>query len=106
MCTIYADPSAPNFRKWLRSIGAGAYISSFFKKGYDLGFVATQGLKEADLDCVGIPREQMGVRRKLETLHNIQDYYIEEGEEEEEEDDDDDDDDDDDSDSSDDEESD
>lgn len=59
-------------------MGAGAYISSFFKAGYDLGFVAKQGLTDADLDCIGIPKEQRGVRRKLEALHNIKDYFNDE----------------------------
>mmetsp|Transcript_24018 Transcript_24018/g.44595 ORF Transcript_24018/g.44595 Transcript_24018/m.44595 type:complete len:264 (+) Transcript_24018:136-927(+) len=81
------DPSAPNFRKWLRSVGAGAYISSFFKAGYDLGFIAKHGLTEKDLDCIGIPAGQLGVRRKLETLHNISNFHVEEEEEEDEEDD-------------------
>jgi hypothetical protein len=91
---IHTDPSAPNFRKWLRSVGAGAYISSFFKAGYDLGFIAKQGLTSTDLDCIGIPKEQLGVRRKLESLHKIGDYHKEEEDSDEDKDDDDDDDDD------------
>ena len=92
---IHTDPSAPNFRKWLRSVGAGAYISSFFKAGYDLGFIAKQGLTSTDLDCIGIPKEQLGVRRKLESLHKIGDYHNEEEDSDEDDDDDDDDSDDD-----------
>lgn len=102
-CVVSIDPSAPSFRKWLRSVGAGAYISSFFKAGYDLGFIAKQGLTEADMDCIGIPKEQLGVRRKLESLHNIKEYFKDEEESDEDEDDedvDDSDDDDDDGDSS------
>ena len=93
-CCMYAfiDPSAPSFRRWLRSVGAGAYISSFFKAGYDLGFIAKQGLTAADLDCIGIPKEQLGVHRKLESLHNIKEYFNEEEEGDDDADDDEDDD--------------
>ncbi|CAE7341779.1 ANK3 [Symbiodinium microadriaticum] len=70
--SITEDPAAPQFREWLRSLGAGAYISSFFKAGYDLAFVAAHGLSDEDCDCVGIPTSQMGLRRKLKTLHKIE----------------------------------
>ena len=72
----------------MRSIGAGAYISSFFKAGYDLGFIAKHGLTSADLDCIGIPKEHLGVRRKLETLHNIGEFAGDNGTESDDEDDD------------------
>lgn len=68
------DPAAPQFREWLRSLGAGAYVSAFFKAGYDLTFVASHGLSDEDCDCVGIPTSQMGLRRKLKALHKIEQF--------------------------------
>lgn len=80
------DPSAPSFRKWLQFCGAGAYISSFFEAGYDLGFIAKHGLTEVDLDCIGIPRKMRGVWRKLEGLHKIEEFIDKEEAESEAED--------------------
>ena len=51
--------------------------------GYDLKFIATEGLTEEDLDCCGIPIEKLGLRRKLVKLHKLDEFY--EGEDDEEE---------------------
>ena len=50
-------------------------------------FIARTGLVDADLDCVGIPMNKLGIRKKILALHNLKNFYqIEEaGEEEEEE---------------------
>lgn len=88
------DPTLPQFREWLRHLGAGEYISKFISAGYDLPFIARSGLEDVDLDCVGIPMNKLGIRKKMLALHNINNYYEiakevkveeEDGEEEEEE---------------------
>ena len=77
----------PKFRDWLNYLGGGEYLSQFLVAGYDLPFIAKQGLTEADLDCVGIPTSKMGLRRKVMSLHGLAKYYQgdEDDEEEEEE---------------------
>lgn len=83
------DPTLPQFRNWLCSLGAGEYLPKFVDAGYDLKFIATQGLTDQDLDCIGIPMSKLGIRRKIITLHKLSEFYTaddeEEGEEEEEE---------------------
>ncbi len=81
------DPALPKFRQWLNSLGAGEYLLKFVNAGYDLPFIAKHGLEDKDLDCVGIPSNKMGLRRKIMSLHELSKFY-----EEDEEDDDDDDD--------------
>lgn len=78
------DPTLPKFRNWLCSLGAGEYLPKFLGAGYDLKFIAKQGLTDVDLDCVGIPMSKLGIRRKIMALHNLSSYY-EEGDEDEEE---------------------
>jgi hypothetical protein len=58
----------------LRAIGAGAYLNSFLQSGYDLTFIAQHGLSDEDLDSVGVPSTQMGLRRKLKLLHRINEF--------------------------------
>ncbi len=79
------DPALPKFRQWLNSLGAGEYLLKFVNAGYDLPFIAKHGLEDKDLDCVGIPSNKMGLRRKIMSLHELSKFY-----EEDEEDDDDD----------------
>eukprot|EP00636_Phaeomonas_parva_P003782 CAMPEP_0118851526 /NCGR_PEP_ID=MMETSP1163-20130328/944_1 /TAXON_ID=124430 /ORGANISM="Phaeomonas parva, Strain CCMP2877" /LENGTH=283 /DNA_ID=CAMNT_0006783883 /DNA_START=32 /DNA_END=883 /DNA_ORIENTATION=- len=83
------------FRRWLDEIGAGAFFHRFLEAGYDIRFVAEQGLDDADLDCVGVPESRRGVRRKLIVKHQLEDFLdgVGEGDDEDEGDDDDDDDD-------------
>lgn len=66
-------------------MGAGEYLSHFLDAGYDLPFIAAQGLQDADLECIGIPKTKMGLRRKLMSLYDLGKYYTKEEEEEEEE---------------------
>ena len=68
------DPSFPKFREWLCSLGAGAYVNSFLHCGYDLQFIAQHGLQDDDLNAIGIPLTQMGIRRKLKLLHRISEF--------------------------------
>lgn len=76
----------PKFREWLRTIGAGIYLNSFLQSGYDLAFIAQHGLTDEDLDSVGVPSTQMGLRRKLKLLHRINEFIsIDEPQEENEE---------------------
>lgn len=57
---------------WLRSLGCEEFLGRFLRAGYDdLSFMATHGITEADLDCVGVPREKLGLRKKLLAMHGI-----------------------------------
>ena len=89
------DPLLPQFREWLSALAASEYLSAFVEAGYDLSFIATEGLKEEDLDCCCIPPEKLGLRRKLVKLHRLDEFFTaEEGDEDDEEEDDEDDEDD------------
>lgn len=82
------DASESRLSEWLRVLGAEEYFSSFARAGYDLEFIAKEGLQDEDLDCVGIPHSKLGLRRKLLSRHKIEDFIEldeEEGEEEDEE---------------------
>lgn len=72
---LEADPTVPQFRSWLTHLGAGEYLKGFLEAGYDLRFVAQNGLTDADLDCVGIPAAKMGLRRKIAQLHALEQFY-------------------------------
>jgi hypothetical protein len=77
----------PKFRSWLNSLGGGEYTSKFVDAGYDLPFIVKHGVTDEDLNCVGIPLNKMGLRRKIMKLHDIEKFYIaDEAEEVEEED--------------------
>lgn len=71
---ILLDPYYPKFREWLSSLGAGSYINPFLQSGYDLQFIAQHGLQDDDLDAIGIPLTQMGIRKKLKLLHRISEF--------------------------------
>lgn len=73
------------FRQWLNSLGAGEYLLRFVNAGYDLPFIAKHGLEDKDLDCVGIPSNKMGLRRKIMNLHELSKFYEAEEDEEVEE---------------------
>ena len=92
------DPLVPKFREWLVSLGAGEFIFSFLQAGYDMKFISANGLSDKDLDCVGVPMTRLGLRRKLESLHEFANFYAaaDEGEDEDEDEDEEDDDEDDD----------
>ncbi len=97
--TLWADPTVPQFREWLNHLGAGEYLQKFIEAGYDLPFIAKQGIEDTDLDCIGIPKSKMGIRRKIVSLYNLDKYYTAEeddDDDEEEEDDEEDDEDEDD----------
>lgn len=57
----------------------------FIKAGYDLPFIAEKGLKKKDLDCVKIPEDKMGLRRKIMELYDLEKFYTPEEKEEDEE---------------------
>lgn len=81
--TSESDPTLPQFRSWLCSLGAGEYLAKFLEAGYDLPFILKSGLTDQDLDCVDIPMSKLGIRRKILCLHNLSDFYsTPEGEEE------------------------
>jgi hypothetical protein len=65
------------------------YLNSFLQSGYDLTFIAQHGLSDEDLDSIGVPSSQMGIRRKLKVLHRVHEFISvdkeEEGGEEDEE---------------------
>ena len=50
------------------------YFNSFLQSGYDLKFIAQHGLSDEDLDSVGVPSSQMGIRRKLKVLHRLDEF--------------------------------
>ncbi|CAM9248363.1 unnamed protein product [Pylaiella littoralis] len=57
---------------WLGALGCKEFLGRFLKAGYDdLPFMAAQGLTEADLDCVGVPRDKLGLRKKLLAMHDV-----------------------------------
>ena len=57
---------------WLRSLGCEEFLGRFLRAGYDdLSFMASHGITEADLDCVGVPRDKLGLRKKLLAMHGI-----------------------------------
>ena len=82
------DPLLPQFKDWLSSLSALEYLNSFIEAGYDLKFIASEGLTEEDLDCVQIPTDKLGLRRKLIKLYKLDEFYTPEEDEEEDEDDD------------------
>lgn len=51
------------------------FLTKFLDAGYDLSFIAKYGLREEDLNCVGIPTRKLGLRRKLMALHKLGDFY-------------------------------
>lgn len=57
---------------WLGALGCEEFLGRFLRAGYDdLPFMAAQGLTEADLDCVGVPRDKLGLRKKLLAMHDV-----------------------------------
>lgn len=57
---------------WLGALGCEEFLGRFLRAGYDdLPFMAAQGLTEADLDCVGVPRDKLGLRKKLLAMHSV-----------------------------------
>ncbi len=78
------DPNLPAFRAWLVALGALEHLPRFISAGYDLSFIAKHGLAAEDLDCIGIPKEKLGVRRKLMALHNLKEFFTGDEEEEDE----------------------
>lgn len=62
-------------RSWLESLGCEEYLGRLLRAGYDdLRFLAEQGLTEADLDCIGVPREKLGLRRKMLVMHGVEQF--------------------------------
>lgn len=60
---------------WLGTLGCEEYLGQFLRAGYDdLPFMASQKLTEADLDCVGIPAEKLGLRKKLLAMHGVEEF--------------------------------
>lgn len=57
---------------WLGALGCEEFLGRFLRAGYDdLQFMASEGLTEADLDCVGVPKEKLGLRKKLMAMHGV-----------------------------------
>lgn len=61
---------------WLAALGCDEFTARFLTAGYDdLAFLATQGgLTDADLDCIGVPREKLGLRKKLQVMHGVEEF--------------------------------
>lgn len=58
---------------WLGVLGCEEFLGRFLRAGYDdLQFMASQGLTEADLDCIGVPSEKLGLRKKLLAMHGVE----------------------------------
>ncbi|RYY71876.1 hypothetical protein EON63_21385 [archaeon] len=64
------------------TLGGSEYLQRFLDAGYDLPFIHTHGLSDVDLDCIGVPVNKMGLRRKMSKLHGLDRFYVpeEEGE--------------------------
>ena len=88
LCCFSVDPTLPQFKEWLAALSASEYLSAFVEAGYDLTFIADEGLTEEDLDCCGIPKEKRGLRRKLVMLHRLDEFYSPEEDDDDEDDDD------------------
>lgn len=71
---IESDPAFEQFKHWLESLGAGAYVNAFVSAGYDLPFIQKHGLNDADLDCVTVPATKLGLRKKLIALHQLENF--------------------------------
>lgn len=56
-------------------MGAAEYLPEFLHAGYDLAFIASAGVTDEDLDCIGLPRSKLGIRKKIIALHNLSEYY-------------------------------
>mmetsp|Transcript_38574 Transcript_38574/g.39262 ORF Transcript_38574/g.39262 Transcript_38574/m.39262 type:complete len:192 (-) Transcript_38574:130-705(-) len=69
------DPNLPKFSAWLHHLNAAEYLPFFLEAGYDLRFIAKEGIGEEDLNCVQIPLQKMGLRRKLLKLTDLQKFY-------------------------------
>lgn len=82
---IPLDPTVPKFKEWLNHIGGGEYLRGFLDAGYDLPFVAKNGLNDDDLDCVDVPKSKMGLRKKLIALHALDKFYTKEADSDEDE---------------------
>ncbi|CAM9834734.1 unnamed protein product, partial [Laminaria digitata] len=67
---------------WLEALDCEEFLGRFLRAGYDdLSFMASHGLTEADLDCVGVPGEKLGLRKKLLAMHGVEQFLDrEEGE--------------------------
>lgn len=66
---------------WLEALGCEEFLPRFLTAGYDdLTFLAEQKLSEADLDCVGVPREKLGLRKKLLAMHGVKEFLEDVGE--------------------------
>lgn len=60
---------------WLEALGCIEFLSRFLTAGYDdLAFMASHGLTEADLDCIGVPHEKLGLRKKLLAMHAVREF--------------------------------
>ena len=79
--SVSIDPTLPKFRNWLSVLGATEYFHRFLDAGYDLPFIAKQGLDDSDLDCIGIPMSKLGLRKKIKVLHRIEEFYSDQSKE-------------------------
>lgn len=63
------------FGAWLEALGCEDFLGRFLRAGYDdLPFLVSHGLTDADLDCVGIPREKLGLRKKLLVMYGVEKF--------------------------------
>lgn len=70
-----ADAAKKALVAWLNALGCGEFLARFLTAGYDdLAFLASQGLTEADLDCIGVPNEKLGLRKKLLAMHSVHEF--------------------------------
>ena len=60
---------------WLEALDCEEFLGRFLRAGYDdLPFMASHGLTEADLDCIGVPTEKLGLRKKLLAMHGVEQF--------------------------------
>ena len=72
---IENNPNYIQFNKWLQSLNATEFFINFINAGYDLSIISKNGLNDSDLDCVGIPMNKLGLRKKLIILHDLNKFY-------------------------------
>lgn len=66
--SMQASPRATaSLEGWLERLGCLELLPKFRAAGYDFDFVQLYGLKSDDLDAIGVPLNQLGLRKKLES---------------------------------------
>ena len=69
------NPTRQQFKAWLVALGGETFFDAFIHAGYELEVIAEFGLKEENLDDLGIGREKSGLRIRLLNKHRLSEFY-------------------------------